>query len=133
VTATGTVPMSYQWRFNGVNLSGETNATLQIAAASLAHEGDYSVLVSNPAGALASAPAALAINRGEVAVAARLEGNEVVIRVTGPVGRQVDVEASQNLQTWTAAGTLTLSGGQAESRQPTNSGAFRFYRAQLRP
>jgi len=31
VTAAGSIPISYQWRFNGVNILGATNATLELA------------------------------------------------------------------------------------------------------
>jgi uncharacterized lipoprotein YbaY len=32
VVATGQAPFSYQWRFNGQNISGATNSTLALAS-----------------------------------------------------------------------------------------------------
>ena len=62
VTVTGTAPFSYQWRKNGGNLSGAINATLTLNSVQAADAGDYSVVVSNGAGSVTSAVAALAVN-----------------------------------------------------------------------
>lgn len=58
VVATGGVPLSYQWRLFGTNLPGATNPTYNIAAASSANVGEYTVVVSNPGGSVTSAPPA---------------------------------------------------------------------------
>lgn len=50
VLATGTLPLSFQWQRNGVNLPGEHEATLRITAVGTMHTGDYQVIVSNAAG-----------------------------------------------------------------------------------
>lgn len=47
VFATGTAPLSYQWRVNGIPLVGATNTTLSLASVELANGGIYSVSVSN--------------------------------------------------------------------------------------
>ncbi len=68
VTAGGAPPFSYQWQLNGTNLIesatvlGVTGATLTLSNVSLAQGGDYSVLVNNLAGSVASASALLQIN-----------------------------------------------------------------------
>lgn len=54
VAATGTGPLSYQWRRNGANLAGHTNATLVRPAFSAALAGSYDVRVTSPHGALTS-------------------------------------------------------------------------------
>jgi hypothetical protein len=59
VEASGTGPLNYQWRRNGIALAGATNAALTIAELRRDDAGDYSVLVGNPAGAVASAVATL--------------------------------------------------------------------------
>jgi len=47
--------LSYQWKKNGVNLTGETNATITITDANATqHEGNYSVVVSNDFGSVES-------------------------------------------------------------------------------
>ncbi len=62
VAATGTVALTYRWRFNGTNLSASaTNTTLIVANAQTNHAGAYSVVVSNAYGSVTSAPAALTV------------------------------------------------------------------------
>ena len=63
VTATGTVPLLYQWCFNGTNnpISGATNATLTLTNVQPGQAGSYSVLVSNIVGST-NAVATLTVN-----------------------------------------------------------------------
>jgi uncharacterized repeat protein (TIGR01451 family) len=63
VTASGTRPLRYQWRFNGIPLSGQTNATLSLSNFVEANEGNYSVVITNTFGSITSVIAALAISR----------------------------------------------------------------------
>lgn len=60
VVATGSP--NYQWRKDGADLAGATNATLSLSNASSANAGVYTVFVSNTAGSLTSNPATLTIN-----------------------------------------------------------------------
>jgi hypothetical protein len=56
VVARGSAPLLYQWRLNGVDLPGRTNASVALTNVQIAQDGQYDVLVSNPAGtALTSA------------------------------------------------------------------------------
>jgi hypothetical protein len=61
VTATGTAPLTYQWRFGGTNLPGATNATLNLTNVQPASAGAYNVQVSNPGGTTVSDPALLTV------------------------------------------------------------------------
>jgi hypothetical protein len=61
VSATGTVPLSYQWRKGGVDIPGATSATLTIPNAQSADVGNYRVVVTNVAGSATSAAAHLAV------------------------------------------------------------------------
>lgn len=62
VTATGTAPLSYQWRKNGANISGATSSMYTIATTTAASAGNYSVVVSNSAGSKTSNNATLTIS-----------------------------------------------------------------------
>jgi hypothetical protein len=62
VAAEGTAPLSYQWRFNGRNIPGATNATLQLENLQQRDSGQYSVAVMNPAGFVVSDPATLIVH-----------------------------------------------------------------------
>ena len=61
VTATGTGPLSYLWRKAGLSLSGGTAATLTLSNVQTNDAGTYSVVVSNLAGSVTSAPAVLRV------------------------------------------------------------------------
>jgi hypothetical protein len=61
VTAGGTAPFQYQWRFNGGNIAGATNRILTIDPVRTNDAGLYSVLVNNAAGSAISASAALTV------------------------------------------------------------------------
>ncbi len=62
VGAAGTQPLSYQWQFNGTNLSGATASSLVLANVQLADAGNYSVVISNLAGTVTSSNATLTVN-----------------------------------------------------------------------
>ncbi len=59
VAATGTGPLTYQWRFYGTNLPGATDATLVLSSLMPSQAGAYSVVVRNPFGAAESSNAVL--------------------------------------------------------------------------
>ncbi|MGA2241369.1 MAG: S8 family serine peptidase [Verrucomicrobiota bacterium] len=61
VGATGTPPLQYQWRLNGVALTDATNTTLVVTNVHVAQTGDYSVVVSNDYGSVTSAVAVLSV------------------------------------------------------------------------
>lgn len=62
VEAAGTAPLSYQWWFNGTNtISGTTNAALVLTNVQASDAGDYTVVVTNAAGAVTSAVATLSV------------------------------------------------------------------------
>ena len=61
VTATGTAPLSYQWRKGGVAIPGETAATIAIPAAQVSDAGSYDVVVSNVGGSDTSAAAVVTV------------------------------------------------------------------------
>src|SRR5260370_18071379 len=61
VTVTGPGPFQYQWRFNGTNIVGATNATLVLSSVDSSNQGVYSVLVNNGSSAVLSAGAILTV------------------------------------------------------------------------
>jgi hypothetical protein len=57
VSATGTQPLSYKWRRNNITIINQTNALLRITNAASANAGNYTVIITNVAGAVTSAVA----------------------------------------------------------------------------
>ncbi len=59
--AVGSLPLFWQWRFNGAPISNATNSTLSLQAVTTDQAGAYSVIVSNALGTVTSTDAALTI------------------------------------------------------------------------
>jgi hypothetical protein len=61
VTASGAPPLSYQWSFDGTNISGATSASLTLTDLQACQSGCYAVLVGNSFGSTLSSNAMLAV------------------------------------------------------------------------
>ena len=96
VTATGTAPLNYQWRFNTTNLLiGATNSSLIMTNVQSTNAGNYSVVVTNVAGSVTSSNAVLTVN--------------VPPTITAQPTNQTVARGSNAVFTVTAAGTAPLS------------------------
>ncbi|HWR55310.1 MAG TPA: immunoglobulin domain-containing protein [Negativicutes bacterium] len=68
VAATGTAPLSYQWKkgtdtlTNGDRISGATSAALAITNVQMSDAGSYTCYISNSAGNVTTTPATLTVN-----------------------------------------------------------------------
>jgi hypothetical protein len=69
VTAQSSTPLSYQWQFNGTNLSSAQASTLTVNDVSTNNAGGYSVVVSNTVGVSVSQPAVLTVSQPSTPVA----------------------------------------------------------------
>ncbi|HXI73824.1 MAG TPA: immunoglobulin domain-containing protein [Verrucomicrobiae bacterium] len=61
VTASGTLPLNYQWRLGGTNISGATTNPFVLANVQGSDAGNYTVVITNIAGSITSSVAALNI------------------------------------------------------------------------
>jgi len=61
VTATGTPPLAYQWRFAGSNILAANSATLSLTNVQFTNSGQYSVVVTNLYGTATSSNALLIV------------------------------------------------------------------------
>ena len=94
VVATGTAPLLYEWRRDGVPIGGQTSSTLSIGTVQLSDAGGYDVLVTNIAGSIRSDVATLQVKVPPVVT-------------SQPEGVIVDVGALVTLRV-AATGTGTL-------------------------
>lgn len=62
IIASGVAPLTYQWFFNGTAFSGATSPQLNFASARGSDAGDYTVVVTNPAGTVTSNKATLVVS-----------------------------------------------------------------------
>ncbi|MGP8155317.1 MAG: immunoglobulin domain-containing protein [Candidatus Acidiferrales bacterium] len=68
VVAAGTAPLSYHWQKNGANITGATATSYTTPATASSDSGStFDVVVSNTAGTITSAAAALIVNAAAVA------------------------------------------------------------------
>jgi len=62
VVASGTAPITFQWRRNSVNIAGATSATYADASVSVGDAGTYDVVVTNTCGSVTSNGALLTVS-----------------------------------------------------------------------
>jgi hypothetical protein len=62
VTASGTLPLGYQWNFNQTNIANATNAMLVLTNVQLYQAGNYAVRVTNLVNSVLSSNAVLTVN-----------------------------------------------------------------------
>ncbi len=99
VAASGTAPLTYQWRRNGTPITGNasaSNPTLTLAVVSVADIGSFDCVVSNVAGSVTSVAATLTVTPVAPAIASQ------------PLGKTVTVGAAATF-TVTATGTAPLT------------------------
>ncbi len=114
VTATGTAPLAYQWRFNDANLAGKTSTNLVLANAQLTNAGNYSVVVTNDIGSVTSRVAMLTFTTVHRFGGIKANPDHTIsLSLTGVVPRPFTnyydiylLEASTNLVDWSPLGML---------------------------
>ncbi len=62
VVASGSNPKFYQWKKDGVNISGANDATLQLTGVTAGDSGSYTVSVTNACGSVMSSAAVLTVS-----------------------------------------------------------------------
>jgi hypothetical protein len=125
---------SYQWKFDGVAIAGETAPCLLIRAATTNQIGSYSVIASNSGGLTESATATLTLAETNPVprLAALLPGNPSVLSfaLTGEGGRWYKIESSLNLTNWVSPGWIQNTNETALLSIP-RLGPSHFVRASL--
>ncbi len=132
VAATGSNPLSYQWRFSGTNLAAATSASLWLTNVQTVHAGTYDVVVSNAAGLATSVPATLTVGLPDVRFlsATMLTNDQVQLLFSGVPGEDYVILASTNLADWKPISVLTASNGPLAFVDPAATNwPQRFYRA----
>jgi predicted esterase len=99
VTATGTMPLNYQWQKDGQPLAGATSATLTLNNVQPDQAGSYTVMVTNSVGSTTSDPTTLTVTIPPPV------GPTITVH---PTNRTVDINLTATF-TVTATGTAPLS------------------------
>jgi hypothetical protein len=135
VAASGTVPLNYQWQWNGTNLDGAVSQTLSLTNVQPAQAGSYSVMVTNAGGSATSAVAVLTVAGPPVLLNPRtIADGAFTFTIVGAAGLAYLVEVTTNLVEWTPLGSVSNQTGQAAFIDSTSSNSVaRFYRASWVP
>jgi Bacterial Ig domain/Putative Ig domain/Immunoglobulin domain/Right handed beta helix region/Immunoglobulin I-set domain len=131
VAASGTAPLSYQWKKNGTAVSGATSASYTTPASSSSDNGAlFNVVVSNASGSVTSNIATLTVN----AASATLQVTTTQLAgatLSGAYSATLSASGGTTPYAWSlASGSLpaglTLSSAGTISGTPTSAGSFPF-------
>jgi hypothetical protein len=136
ISASGVFAPNYQWRKDGVNISGATAATLNLPHAHLSDAGGYDCVVSNVNGVLASSIATLTVNAATQpsVTAVALNGGQLALTIAGDIGPDYAIQASTNLVDWQTIFTTNSPATPFNFADPdTGLYSQRFYRIAIGP
>ena len=126
VTATGLAPLNYQWRFNGTNIAGATNASLPLPSVQPSTSGSYDVVVANSIETIYSEPAIVTAYSSPI-ISSQSGGQTVSVGATVTLVTSASGDPAPRYQ-WRLNGVI-LPGANNSSlvltnMQATNSGVY---------
>ena len=137
----GSMPLKYQWRLNGISLtdgsrvSGVATSTLTISNVQQVDAGSYTLVVTNGAGSAVSTIATLYVgsvpSRSQLLSPLAQQGS-MCFTLLGQVGSNYAIEASTDLISWAELKRVTLGSSAAQISDSAAPGP-RFYRARWVP
>lgn len=116
VAAGGPAPLVYQWRKDGVNLIGATEATLSLMSVQTNQAGNYTVVITNVGGSITSSVATLTVNRLSQSITfptlpgKRADSGPFVLSATASSGLPVSYVSSLPAVATVSGNTVTLTG-----------------------
>src|SRR5437660_483496 len=131
VSATGTAPLSYQWKKNGIAVSGASSSAYTTPATSTSDSGaQFTVIVSNSAGSVTSSAAVLTVNASLPPLQvtnSQLSGGTVGSAYSATLNASGGTSPySWSVSSSTLPTGLSLSSAGTLSGTPTIAGAFPF-------
>jgi hypothetical protein len=137
VAAAGTLPLNYQWNFNGTPIADATNFTLVINGVHTNNAGNYSVFISNSGTSTNSAAAILSVTNPVVTLtvdsANTINSNGYSFQVLVPAGVTYVILSSTNFQDWSPIATnVALTGNEIFTDASATNFLSQFYRALIR-
>lgn len=133
-TAIATPNPTYQWHFNGANISGATATSYTLTGVSTNNAGNYTVVANNSAGSVTSAVAVLTVSVSQATLSGSYVTNDTFkFTISQVSGLNYIVQANTNLGTtnWVALSTNTAPFTLTDTSF-TNY-PMRFYRALYKP
>ena len=137
VTATGTGPLSYQWRLNNAALAGATSAVLALTKVQTSDAGNYTVVVTNSAGSVTNPVARLMVIDPASFILSTAASQSTTksgfsFQLSVPTGATYVILASTDLQNWTPIATNVATAGSVTFTDPAAANyPRRLYRAMV--
>jgi hypothetical protein len=130
VAALGSEPLLYQWQRDGLALPGETNSVLTLLNVQTSDAGAYRAQVSNAAGTVTSAAAALRVLGSPIITSIRRIGGAAEVSFTTLPGLNYTVEfkGAVSDSNWGALPPVSGSGGVMTVIDPGAPTLHRIYR-----
>jgi formylglycine-generating enzyme required for sulfatase activity len=125
VTATGSAPLAYQWRFNGTNMAnggsiaGVGTSNLTVTGVQMNHAGNYSVVVTNTYGVAKSSVAVLTVLPTVPAITSQPVSRTNFVGTTATFTVTATGTAPLAYQ-WRLNGTNLVNGGNVSGVATTN-------------
>ena len=134
VTATGTPPLTYQWRFFGTNLIGQTATNLVLTNVTPANAGNYTVVVSG-SGSITSSVAQLRVLAPPATVPMSLAraSTQFSLAVASYTNVNYTLEYVTAIgNSWSnASATVPGTGGAISLQDSLATNSMRFYRIRV--
>ena len=135
--ASGLPAPAYQWKFNGTNIAGATNASLLLTSLQGTNAGLYSVLVTNIVGTQTSSNALLSLiasTQPTMQLVGAPSGGSVQLDCLGQAGANYALETSTNLVNWTTLTNIVANNAAFSFIPPVSPDDFqRYYRLRSGP
>ena len=134
VTAAGSSPLAYQWRFGSADISGATASNYTVASAQSSDAGAYEVVVSNSGGSVTSPSATLRVLVPSSISDSSHIGSTNVISFTSVTGLRYTLEFKNQLDetNWTdVLPPVTGTGSALSIPDPQATVPARFYRLRI--
>ncbi|MEY4387083.1 MAG: hypothetical protein RLY20_2366, partial [Verrucomicrobiota bacterium] len=129
-SATGLPSPAYQWKFNGTNITGATNASLLLSNLQGTNAGLYSVLVTNIAGSLMSSNGLLSLIAGSQPTLQLIGApGSLQLNCLGDAGATYALETSTNLINWSTLTNMVAPAASFQFTPASSAGDLqRYYR-----
>ncbi len=115
VGASGTGPLTYQWRVGGVPIAGATTATFTLTNVQIANAGTYSVVASSPAGSATSAGAVLTVSAVPIAPIFQYQPSPTSITAGGTASLAVGLVGTPPITYQWSKGGVAIPGATSSS------------------
>ncbi len=119
VKATGAMPLFYQWRRNGANLTSATNLNLTLDPTTVTMAGNYSVVITNAVGRATSSDALLTVTVDSVPPTLLAVTNTAATNVVITFSEAVEAASGTNAANYSLNNGAAILGARFGTNQQT--------------